>query len=232
MSARLKQAWIRAFYWWGTYVSTGLLCLLTRWTVEGRRNVPDGPLIVASNHLNNADPMILCVAVRRRRLRFMAKAELFSSALGPIVRSWGAFKVHRGQSDRVALRQAEAIVAGGEMLAMFPEGTRSRTGQMGELHRGTAMIALRTGAPLLPCGLTGTEHLGRPLRLLKRPRMSVRIGKPIVVSREPGPLGVQASVLTERLEREIKALLPPEYRGPYTGEKVGSSIDDRDPQGE
>ena len=161
----------------------------------------------------------------------MAKAELFSSPLGPVVRSWGAFKVRRGESDRGAMRQAESIVAHDEPLAMFPEGTRSRTGEMGPLQRGTAMIALRTGASLLPCGLAGTEHLSHPLRILKRPRMSVRIGEPIVVTRAPGPLGPQASALTERLAEAINALLPPEYRGPYTGGTVGGRIDDRDPQG-
>lgn len=211
----LKRLWVPAFYWWSVWTSNGILWTIARWTVEGREHVPPGPLIVASNHLGNVDPMILAIAIRRRRLRFMAKAELFGSVLSPFVRSWDAFRVHRGASDRDAMRQAEAIVRNGEMLAMFPEGTRSKTGALGTLQRGTAAIALRTGAPILPCRLSGTDKLGKWGHLLPRQRVSARIGEPLTVERGEGPLGTQAAALTERLTEALEALeaLAPEPAG-------------------
>ncbi len=204
----LKRVWVPAFYWWSVWASNGILWTIARWRVEGRENVPGGPLILASNHLGNVDPMILGIAIRRRRLRFMAKAELFDSILSPFVRSWDAFMVRRGASDREALRQAEAIVRNREMLAMFPEGTRSKTGELGDLHQGTAVIALRTGAPILPCRLTGTDILGKSGHLFPRPHVSARIGKPIAVERGAGSLSAQAHALTERLADALEALAP------------------------
>ena len=202
----LKQTWVRGFYWWSVWTSNGILWTIARWRVEGRENVPGGPLILASNHLGNVDPMILAIAIRRRRLRFMAKAELFGSVLSPFIRSWDAIRVRRGASDRGVLRSAEATVRNGEMLAMFPEGTRSKTGELGELHRGTAVIALRTGAPILPCRLTGTDKLGKWGHLLPRTRVSAHIGTPIAAERGAGPVSAQAQALTERLAEALEAL--------------------------
>ena len=199
-------AWSRAFYWSSVRLSEGLLRTLGRWTAEGREHVADGPLILASNHLGNVDPMVLAVAVRRRHVRFMAKAELFEGPLSPFVRSWGAFPVRRGGSDREAMRLAEATVRAGGLLGMFPEGTRSATGALGEIHGGTAVIALRTNTPILPCRLTNTNLLGKPRSLWPRPRVSARFGAPIAAAREPGSLGPQARALTERLREALDAL--------------------------
>jgi 1-acyl-sn-glycerol-3-phosphate acyltransferase len=100
---------------------------------------------------------------------------------------------------------------------MFPEGTRSRTGYLGKPHPGTALIALRTGAPVLPCAVTGTEKLRNPLVLLRRPRFTVTIGEPIRVEAVKRPTEEQVSALTARIYEAIRALLPPQYAGPYTG---------------
>ena len=202
----LKAAWTRVFYRGTTRLCAGILWVIGRWTVEGRGHVIDGPLILASNHLGNVDPMAVAIAVRRRRVRFMAKEELFAWPLAPFVRSWGAFPVRRGGSDREAMRLAEATVREGGMLGMFPEGTRSATGALGELHGGTAVIALRTNTPILPCRLTNTNRLGKPRSLWPRPRVSARFGEPIPVKREAGSLGPQARALTERLREALEAL--------------------------
>ena len=205
-AATAMPAWSRTFYWASVRLSEGLLRMLGRWTAEGREHVADGPLILASNHLGNVDPMVLAVAVRRRHVRFMAKEELFEGPLSPFVRAWGAFPVRRGGSDREAMRLAEATVRAGGLLGMFPEGTRSATGALGEMHGGTAVIALRTNTPILPCRLTNTNLLGKPRSLWPRPRVSARFGEPIAAARAPGSLGPQARALTERLREALEAL--------------------------
>lgn len=230
------ETFVPPFYWGCTYVLRGALWLVTRWEVRGREHVPlEGGLIVVSNHLNNADPPIVGAGVARRRIRWMAKVELFRYPFGVIPRLWGAFPVRRFEADLGAMLNAERILRQGGVLGMFPEGTRSRTGYLGRPHPGTALIALRTGAPVLPCAVTGTERLRNPLVLLRRPRFSVTIGEPIRVAAVRRPSEEEVSALTERIFEAVRALLPPEYVAPYTGSDSGGSPgrhDGRDYPGE
>ncbi|PFG74107.1 lysophospholipid acyltransferase family protein [Tepidiforma thermophila] len=212
------ETFVPPFYWACTYLLRGALWLVVRWEVRGREHVPmEGGLIVVSNHLNNADPPIVGAGVAKRRIRWMAKVELFRYPFGVIPRLWGAFPVRRFEADLGAMLTAERILRQGGVLGMFPEGTRSKTGYFGTLHPGTALIALRTGAPVLPCAVTGTEKLRNPLVLLRRPRFTVTIGEPIRVEAVKRPTEEQVSALTERIAEAIRSLLPPGYRGPYTG---------------
>ena len=105
-----------------------------------------------------------------------------------VIGLWDAFPVRRFEADLGAMLTAERILKHGGVVGMFPEGTRSRTGYMGEFHGGTAVIALHSGATVLPCAMTGTEVLRNPLNLLKRPRFTVSIGEPIYLEavRRPG----------------------------------------------
>ena len=212
MKALGRTLWVRiyvpCFYCWSVWTSMVILLGMARWTVKGRRNVPGGALILASSHLGNVDPMILGIALapRWRRIRFMAKEELFRSVLTPFIVSWNPIKLHRGASDRLAMRQAEEAVRKGELLGMFPEGTRSKTGELGPLQGGTALIALRTNAPILPCRVFNTNVLGKSGHLFPRPHLTVRFGKPFPVERQPGPLAKQVEELTERIREELEAL--------------------------
>ncbi len=202
------RVYVPCFYWWSVWTSYGILLLMARWRVRGRGRTPGGALILASSHLGNVDPMMLAIALapRGRRIRFMAKEELFRYVLTPFIVSWDAIKLYRGASDRAAMRQAEAVVRNGELLGMFPEGTRSRTGELGPLQGGTALIALRTNTPILPCRVFNTNVLGKKGNLFPRPALTVRFGEPFAVEREPGPLGAQVEALTERLRAELEAL--------------------------
>jgi len=191
----------------------------------GREHVPkSGPLIVASNHLNNADPPFLARALGRPPI-FMAKKEMVDKRVrGALFRAWGTFPVRRGEADRAALRAAEDVLRRGEVLLMFPEGTRSRTGSMNHAHPGTGLIALRTGAPILPIAITGTERIRWPhffLRPRSVRRVRVVIGEPFTLPPVERITTESARDATEQIMRHIAALLPPEYRGVY-GEEAAA----------
>jgi 1-acyl-sn-glycerol-3-phosphate acyltransferase len=196
----------------------GILTLMycRRYQVVGREHVPaSGGMIVVCNHLNNADPPMIQRALPRYVV-FMAKKEMIDAPIvGLLFRAWGAFPVRRGEADLGALRTACQLVQNGAMLMMFPEGTRSRSGKLGEGHPGTAMIARRTGAPILPVAITGTEHIAWPGVFLK-PRsirhIQVAIGKPFML---PPAVRVDSATLradTEEIMRQIAVLLPEQYR--------------------
>jgi len=218
MRRRLMASLVPVVYWGATHALRFVLMVVGRWKASGRENVPaTGALIVVSNHLNNADPPILAAGIARRRIRFMAKIEIFKLPFGMVPRLYGAFPVRRFEADLAAMLNAERLLKRGEVLGMFPEGTRSRTGYLGKPHPGTAMIALRSGATVLPCAITGTEVLKNPLNLLRKPRITVTIGEPIQVEAVRRPTEEQVNDLTERIFSAIKALLPPKYLAAYTG---------------
>ena len=205
------------FYYVGRVMVRMLLLLLTRWRVKGKENVPSqGPVVVVANHLNLADPPLLWVSLGRTTV-FMAKQELFRSRFSSyFIRSLGAFPVHRGQLDRKALRQAEQLLANGMALITFPEGTRSKTGQLQPAFSGSALIALRSGVPILPVGITGTERIKGVAWLLRRPRITVNIGQPFHLPLASSKLTkVELVRLTNYMMGRIAELLPPEYRGNY-----------------
>jgi 1-acyl-sn-glycerol-3-phosphate acyltransferase len=131
-----------------------------RLRLEGHEHLPEaGPVILASNHRSNMDPVVLASAVKRP-VAFMAKAELFVAPLGWILHWIGQFPVRRGGIDREALRQTDAILARGSVLGLFPEGTRG-DGTFATIHPGLAYILVRQRCPVLPVMIFGTERVRR-----------------------------------------------------------------------
>ncbi len=194
-----------------------LLRVLTRWQVRGKENVPrQGPLLVVANHLNLVDPPLIGVSLGRKT-RFMAKEELFRSRfLNYCIRSLGAFPVHRGRLDRQALSQAEKFLADGWALVMFPEGTRSKNAQLQSAFPGSALVAVHSGAPILPIGISGTEKIKGVAWLLRRPKLTVNIGTPFHLPPLNGRLTkAELAELTDLIMGHIAELLPLEYRGHY-----------------
>src|SRR6266536_4834655 len=153
--------------------------------VSGAANVPStGPAIIAPNHKSFWDAFFIA-AVLRRPVRFMGKAELFEGRRGRLFIALGAFPVRRGASDAEAIATARAVLQQGEVLALFPEGTRVPDPDiLGIPRRGAARLALETGAPLIPTAMTGTER-----RRFHLPRsVQISFGEPIqVADREATP---------------------------------------------
>jgi 1-acyl-sn-glycerol-3-phosphate acyltransferase len=137
--------------------------------VTGAEHVPTtGPFILAPVHRSNAD-FAFAIFVSPRKTFFMAKDNLWHFApLGRFISSMGAFSVHRGSADRQALQTAESVLRAGEGLVLFPEGTRQDGPVLGPLHEGAAFLAARTGAPIVPVGISETDR-ALP-RGSKRPR--------------------------------------------------------------
>jgi 1-acyl-sn-glycerol-3-phosphate acyltransferase len=147
----------------------------------------------------------------------MAKEELFHSRfLGYFVSRFGSFPVHRGQMDREALRQADQVLARGWALVMFPEGTRSPEAKLQPAFPGVALLAIRSGAPILPVGISGSENIKGAIWWLRRPRITVNIGTPFHLPPINGRVSREELIRhTDLMMRRIAELLPAEYRGDY-----------------
>jgi 1-acyl-sn-glycerol-3-phosphate acyltransferase len=192
-----------------------LLILLTRWRVEGRENVPKrGPLIIVSNHLSVIDPPLLGASVPRR-VTFMAKQELFHSLFSrTVVGAYGAFPVRRGQLDRAAVRMALDALHHGLALGMFPEGSRSRNGQLQVAQLGVSLIASRSCALILPVGISGSEGVKGVRSFLRRPRIMVKIGHPFSLPADGyKPTRTRLADHTDLIMDRVAELLPDSYRG-------------------
>ena len=210
------------FYYVAIVIVKVILKLFTHCQVKGRENIPSqGPLLIVANHLSLADPPLLGVSLDRK-VRFMAKEELFSpKMIGYFISSFGAFPVHRGRLDRRALRQAYQVLADGSALVMFPEGTRSSNNQLQPGLPGSALVALRSGVPILPVGIFGTEKIKGILWLLRRPLMTVNIGHTFNLPSASGRLTkTELTELTNFMMKRVAELLPPEYRGDYGNEEI------------
>ena len=195
--------------------------------IYGMKNVPRrGGAVIIANHLDWFDPILL-VAAGPRPIHWMAKAEVFGyPVLRWFARQAGAFPVDRGRPDRAAMRHAQTLLDDGLLVGVFPEGTRSRTGGLIKPLSGASLVAARSGAPVIPCGLAGTERL--PLSGKKpvgrhRPRVTVVYGEPFSLeTHRPDGSKYRLEELTDAMTVEVARLLPPAYRGVYAGHTLES----------
>jgi 1-acyl-sn-glycerol-3-phosphate acyltransferase len=208
-----------------TSVRAGLAGL-TRVRVEGAIDeIPRaGPVIIAANHSSNLDVPVLGSSLMPRigrRFQWLGKRELFDwPILGWIARNGGVHAIDRGAADVEAFRLAARILDDGHALFVFPEGTRSHDGTLGEGRDGVAVLALRTGAAIVPVGISGSYERWPRGQKVPHPggRVTVRVGSPFRLADElPPDLDRRAakSAATALIMRKIAALLPDRQRGRY-----------------
>lgn len=190
--------------------------------IQGLELIPEsGPLLLCSNHVSNYDPLLLG-AVVPRLMHAMAKAELFRNPLlARYLRACNVFPIRRQEADAAALRTALGVLKGGGVLVLFPEGHRSHGARMRPFSRGAGYLALRSGAPVLPCAIWGTERVLPPGKLRpRRAEVHLRFGPSFL------PVGANPEAVTRDLERRVAALLPPGLRPSADGDQ-GDGEDER-----
>jgi 1-acyl-sn-glycerol-3-phosphate acyltransferase len=207
-----------------------LCTLVFRVRVYDRERVPaDGGYVVAPSHRSILD-IPFTAFVTPRRMRFLAKQELFGSRVGRwVFPHLGAIAVERGTTDRAALRAAEAVLVEGEPLAIFPEGTRREGPELGELFHGCAYLALRQGVPIVPVGIGGSEEILPRGRVIPRPRrVVVVVGEPVV-----GPDGASArrradvTALSAVLRVRLQEVFDEARRRAGTAVRLVGEVDER-----
>lgn len=189
----------------------GVCRLLWRIEVLHPERVPaTGACVLAPSHRSILDtPFLACVT--RRRIRFMGKAELWRYRWSArFLSALGGFPVERGGADRAALRSAEAALAGGEPLGMFPEGTRRSGAVIEDLHHGVAFVAARRDVPIVPVGIGGSERiLAKGRKLPKLSRVVVIVGEPIHPPARRSGASIRrsdVSELTDQVRTAVQAL--------------------------
>ena len=188
--------------------------------IEGVEHLPrTGPFILVTNHCSNLDPLMMGWGSGHqigRVVHFMAKIEMRGwPIIGWLATQAGVYFVRRGERDRGAQQFSLEALADGRPIAIFPEGTRSRTGRLREGKPGAALIAMRSGAPLVPAGISGTHRIFEGGRRFPRPtRVRIRYGEPITLPHQPtGRLDRdELAAGTERIMAAIEALLPEDQR--------------------
>lgn len=197
---------------------------------------PTGPVILASNHVSNLDGVVLgawLVPVIPRRIHMLGKKEMFDwPVIGWIARNGGVHPVDRGGADVEAFRLAQRILDEGQVLLIFPEGTRSPDGRLQPARDGLSMLALRTGAPIVPIGVADSDRVWPRGQKLPRPRpgtrVTVTIGSPFRLADElPAGLDRKTAkgLATDLIMRRIAGLLPPRQRGAYGDAPSGAAPD-------
>jgi 1-acyl-sn-glycerol-3-phosphate acyltransferase len=204
--------------------------IFARVKVEGLENLPQsGPILVICNHCSNADGMLLMgfiVPEIGRRMTWLGKEEALRwPVLGRGMRANGVVGVRRGAGDLESFKQAKSVLDDGNVLTIFPEGTRSPTGALQPAKDGATVLAVRSGAPILPIGIVGSQRFWPKGKLLPRPfkRMTVRVGKPFTLAMpKVADRHESLRLATSEMMSHVAALLPPEQRGVYS-ETVGAA---------
>jgi len=199
-----------------------LICILvktlTRTEYIGLEHLPtSGGVIIATNHMSHLDtPILFANPVRSDITALITTKYLKQPLIKWFAETAEGIWIDRDIADFSAIQAASKVLAQGLVLGIAPEGTRSKTGQLQEGKPGTIMLALKSGVPIVPIGITGTEDAFEKWKRLRRPHIIVRIGEPFTVPKfQPGQRSEELKRWTDILMRRIADLLPQQYRGFY-----------------
>jgi 1-acyl-sn-glycerol-3-phosphate acyltransferase len=186
-------------------ILTPYLLLFYRARSFDSANVPaDGPVIIAPNHFSFLDHFFVAVYLRRK-VHFMAKSQLFKPPLQFVFTHGGVFPVRRGHGDEEAFETAHAILARGDVVVMYAEAGRSRSGELGTPRHGLGRLALETGVPIVPAAIAGTEGV-RNWKRLRFPKVTVQFGPAMRFERTEHPTREQAQAASETVFAEVRRM--------------------------
>jgi 1-acyl-sn-glycerol-3-phosphate acyltransferase len=181
--------------------------------IDSRHIPADGPVIIAPNHFSFLDHFFVAVYLRRK-VHFMAKSQLFKRPMQFIYTHGGVFPVRRGHQDEEAFVTARAVLGRGDVVVMYAEAGRSRTGELGKPRHGLGLLALESGAPVVPAAIAGTERV-RNWKRLQFPKVTVQFGEPVRFEQVAEPTREQGQAASEAVfdrVREIHGRLRKEGR--------------------
>ncbi len=195
---------------------TRLLCRVE--DAQLRRVPPVGPLILISNHVNFLDVPVVYTHLMPRPVTGFSKVETWDHPLlGPLFSLWQIIPIRRGEADVEAFRRGLAALAAGQILAILPEGTRSRHGCLQRGQPGVVTLALRSGAPVLPLTFHGAENYRENLARLRRSPFRIAVGEPFTVTTGGAKVtGEVRQQIADEIMYQLAGLLPPVYRGVYS----------------
>jgi 1-acyl-sn-glycerol-3-phosphate acyltransferase len=225
----VKRRLSRFVYWITNGFARAVIATFARWQVVGADRVPaSGPVIFVANHNHLLDPPLVAASCARR-VHPMAKRELFETPLvGWYFWAYGAFPVRRFSGDMGALRVARNYLRNGDVVLMFPEGTRAHGHGMRAALPGAAMVALLAKSPIVPVAITGTDRIRIPgvffqWIVRRRPQIHVEFGEPFALDTESSDAR-SAERATDLMMRRVAAMLPEAYQGVYGSGSAGTIV--------
>ncbi|MBI3743853.1 MAG: 1-acyl-sn-glycerol-3-phosphate acyltransferase [Chloroflexi bacterium] len=219
----MSRPWKAFFYRLMRTVALLIVTSTGRLKVVGKENAPPhGPLIVVSNHMSWFDPSLVSIAMKRR-VQFVAKDELYAHPIvGFWIWSYGSIRINRAKPGRGTLDEVFAELARDHVIGLFPEGTRHREG-LARGKPGSALIALKSGAPMVPVAITGSAQVRGFRSMFSYQKIKVTVGQPFTLPVIEGNMTrAQLVGAADMIMQRIAAILPPEYQGYYRPSAVPS----------
>ncbi|MBI9045589.1 MAG: 1-acyl-sn-glycerol-3-phosphate acyltransferase [Anaerolineaceae bacterium] len=185
----------------------------------------DGPLICIENHINAMEAPIIVTQFLPRRIRAVSKVETWDNSFYRFLfNTWGGIPLRMGEADLNAFAAMKAALESGEIVGLAPEGTRSHDGKLQKGYPGTVLLAVRSGAPIMPIAHYGIEEFWQNLKRLKRTDFNIVVGNPFKINTHGEAMSrpVREQMAAEMMY-QLAALLPPEYRGLYADFRKATS---------